>query len=347
MRKRLIVCSDGTWGTAEGAVGGIFRPTNVVKIEQAILASAPDGTPQAGFYDAGVGTGNLVDMVSGGILGLGLSQNVEDAYRFLAQNYSEDDEIYLFGFSRGAYTVRSVAGFIRKCGLLKKAELGHLAEAFALYRRRDDTADTPDAKDFRERYSRPPLRIKFIGVWDTVGALGIPVDLPLRFLTIGCYQFHDVALSRSVDFAYHAVAIDERRAPFEPTLWEQHSEPGKQVMEQKWFVGDHMDVGGGHRSEALSDVALLWLIERAQATGLAFDGDALSALRPDPLGTLHDSREFPFNLLPEHIRPIGVKERGNEKLHPSVRERYGADPSYRPENLVKFLQRADSSASTL
>ena len=339
MPKRLIVCSDGTWGTPEGAVGGLFTPTNVVKIERAILASDPDGTPQVAFYDPGVGTGNLLDKVTGGIFGVGLSENVQDAYRFLAQNYADGDEIYLFGFSRGAYTVRSAAGFIRKCGLLKKAHLGRLPEAFALYRRRDATPDSPEAEAFRSRYSRHPVRIKFIGVWDTVGALGIPADLPFRFLTVGRYEFHNVALSRSVDFAYHAVAIDERRAPFEPTLWEQHSEPGDQVMEQAWFVGDHMDVGGGYRSGALADVALLWLIERARSTGLAFDDEAVSALAPDPCGKLHDSRAFPFNLLPEHIRPIGVKERGNETLHPSVQERYGADASYRPENLVRYLER--------
>jgi uncharacterized protein (DUF2235 family) len=173
--------------------------------------------------------------------GAGLAKNVRDAYRFLVYNYTSGDDIYFFGFSRGAYTVRSTAGLIRKCGLLHKEHADRLRDAFKLYRKRDPTPDTQEALEFRDRYSRSPIRIRFIGVWDTVGSLGVPIDV-FRFLSRSRYEFHDVSLSRSVEYAYHAVAIDERRGPFRPTLWEQHPEATGQVLEQVWFVGVHMDI---------------------------------------------------------------------------------------------------------
>ncbi len=176
MTRRLVACSDGTWYTADRNT-----PGNVVEMVRSVLPQAPDGTDQILFYDPGVGTGGVFDKYSGGMFGSGLSKNVLDVYRFLVHNYVEGDEIYLFGFSRGAYTVRSAAGLIRNCGLLHKEHAGRANEAFRIYRERDEGPDTADAIHFREKYSRQPLRIKFIGVWDTVGALGIPVDF-LRFL---------------------------------------------------------------------------------------------------------------------------------------------------------------------
>jgi uncharacterized protein (DUF2235 family) len=335
--RRLVVCSDGTWNTPNRTPGGEFVPSNVVRVAESVRPSAPDGTAQIVFYDPGVGTGNILDKYTGGAFGVGLSRNVQDAYRFLVHNYEEGDEIYVFGFSRGAYTVRSAVGLIRKAGLLKKLHADLVSDAFRLYRKRDETPDTEEARNFRAQYSRD-VRIKFIGVWDTVGALGIPIDV-FRFLSKGRYEFHDVSLSRSVDFAYHAVAIDERRGPFEPTLWEQHPEATEQVMEQVWFVGVHMDVGGGYRDADLSLGPFLWMADKASTTGLAFDESALAGLQPRPGGRIHESRTFPYNLLPAYIRPIGLLERGNETLHSTVRERHQSDPAYRPKNLVDYLQR--------
>ena len=338
MVRRLIVCSDGTWNTPDQEFRGVRAPTNVVKMARFILPQAPDGNPQILFYDAGVGTDNLLDMLSGGALGIGLSKNVRDAYRFLIHNYADGDEIYFFGFSRGAYTVRSAAGLIRNCGLLHKENVDRIPDAFSIYRKRDEGADTDEAIAFREKYSRHPMGIKFIGVWDTVGALGIPSDL-FHFLGRSRYEFHDVSLSRSVNFAFQAVAIDEERTFYRPALWSQHPEATNQVLEQSWFAGVHMDIGGGYPESGLSDAAFLWMKEKAEATGLAFDEEILEALTPDPFGRLHVSRTFPFNLFPPYSRPIGNGERSEETVHSGALKRHEEDSSYRPSNLISYLRR--------
>ena len=217
--KRLVVCSDGTWNTADNA-----DATNVVRTVQAVKPNAPDGTPQVVFYDQGVGTRNWIDRWIGGITGSGLGKNVQDAYRFLLHNYEEGDEIYLFGFSRGSYTVRSTAGLIRNCGLLRKAHIDKVDDAYELYKRRDAPPKSDDARPFRESFSRE-VEIKFIGVWDTVGAMGIPAA-GLRRLTQRKYKFHDVKLSRIVKHGFQAIAIDERRKPYAPSPWKTDPEGG-------------------------------------------------------------------------------------------------------------------------
>ena len=338
MTRRLIVCSDGTWNDPDQKFQGVTAPTNVVHMARSILPQASDGTPQIIFYDAGVGTDNLLDKFSGGALGIGLSKNVRDAYRFLIQNYAEGDDIYLFGFSRGAYTVRSAAGLIRKCGLLCKKNADRIPEAYKIYRKRDKEADTAAASRLRKRYSRPPVRIKFIGVWDTVGALGIPSNL-FHFLGRRRYDFHDVSLSRSVDYAYQAVAIDERRTFYRPALWEKNPEAKGQVLEQAWFAGVRMDAGGGYNHSGLSDAAFVWIKQKAEATGLAFDEQYVQSLSPDPLGRLGNSRTFPFNLIRPYSRPIGEGVRSQESVHPGALERHQKDSTYRPKNLVSYLRR--------
>ena len=189
--KRLVVCSDGTWNSPEQK-----HPTNVLKMARMVTPSALDGTPQVVFYDQGVGTGNWVDRWIGGITGKGLSKNIQDAYRFLMHNYEDGDEVFLFGFSRGAYTARSTAGFIRNCGLLHKRHSDEVDKTYELYRRRDAGPKSNAAVTFRSSYSRE-IEVKFVGVWETVGLLGIPL-LGLRFLTHRKYRFHDLELSRSL-----------------------------------------------------------------------------------------------------------------------------------------------------
>jgi len=272
-KKHLIVCCDGTWNTPEQSENGQICPTNVVKMASALTPLARDGTPQIVFYHDGVGTSSGFDLSHwiGGAFGAGLSKIILDAYRFLVDNYSDGDELYFFGFSRGAYTVRSLAGLVRNCGLLKKIHAEKIPDAYGLYRREDRPAepDGEEARTFREQFSRE-VTIKCIGVWDTVGALGIP-DHVLRHLTEQRWQFHDVKLSRIVEHAYHALAIDERREDFRPTLWEQQPDAGNQTLEQVWFAGVHCNVGGGYEESGLSDLAFLWMKAQAETCGLTFD----------------------------------------------------------------------------
>jgi len=335
MNKRIVICSDGTWQRADQP-----NPTNVSKMTEIIAGIDSNGRQQTVFYDAGVGTGEgLLNRLLGGFSGNGLEQNTEDIYLHLVRNYEVGDEIFFFGFSRGAYTVRSTAGLIRKAGLLKPEHAGKVKEAYRLYRQRKGTADTLAALDFRREYSRE-IEIKFMGVWDTVGALGIPLR-GLRALTMWRYRFHDVELSRIVRNSYHALAIDERRESFRPTLWKSKAKPGQEV-EQVWFVGAHSDVGGGLPQAGLSDLALMWMKQKAENHGLAFNDLKLNTIRPDGFSTIHDSSQGIYRLLSNRIRPIG-QEAATEWIHPSAVERQEqGQPSYQPENLTEYLQRPDS-----
>jgi len=292
--RRLVVCCDGTWKTADDGV-----VTNVVKLMDLVLPMAPDGTPQIIYYGKGVGSGNFLDRVFGGAFGDGLETNVKDAYRFLVQNYAEDDEIYLLGFSRGAFTARSLAGLIRCSGLVRKENAGHITEAYKVYREKHDLgADKPSAIAFRAKYSRQ-VRIKFIGVFDTVGALGVPIGTLLRRATIQEHGFHDTTLSSYVDNAFHALAIDEGRYTFEPSLWKSTPRPG-QRLEQRWFAGAHSNVGGGYDEHGLSDYTLRWMAERAVECGLAMH-PSYSDLRGAPQKP-RDSRYLKF--LPGNVRDV-------------------------------------------
>lgn len=327
--KRLVVCSDGTWNDPEDE-----DVTNVVKTARAVSPVDESGVQQVVFYDWGVGTGGVADRLEGGVSGEGLDKNIQDIYRFLVHNYVPGDEIFLFGFSRGAYTARSAVGLIRNAGILEKQHSDLIPRAYSLYRSKSKP-DTPSAREFRRRYSRE-TRIRLIGVWDTVGALGIPVSFLQRF-NKDEYSFHDTTLSRIIDYACHAVAIDERREDFKPTLW-QVQPSDNQTVEQAWFVGVHSDVGGGYKEHGLSDITLMWVLEKAREAGLALDADYLSnRVTPDPYDKRHHSRKHIFHLRGKYLRPIGMLGEHFEEVHSSVRDRFNADAGYRPKNLVTYL----------
>ena len=217
--KRLIVCCDGTWQKLSNPC-----PTNVVKIATPIKTLAKDKTPQIVFYNEGIGTGNKVDKLLGGAFGKGIDQDIQDAYRFLSLNYKVGDEIYLYGFSRGAYIVRSLVGLIYCSGLPNRDNIRQAPEAYEIYRRRTKPGEvsipeTTEAINFRqENGDRVP--ITFLGCWDTVGSLGIPDQI--FWLSVDKwinekYKFHDTSLSPIIQNARHAVAIDEIRKVFDVT----------------------------------------------------------------------------------------------------------------------------------
>ena len=334
--KRIVVCCDGTWKSADQK-----SRTNVVKMAASVLPVGRDDIQQVVYYDEGVGTRIGFDRFIGGAFGVGLFQNVCEAYRFIANNFEPGDEIWFFGFSRGAYTVRSTAGLIRKCGVLRKTELDRFEEAYMLYRSKaPGRADTDRAVDFREKYSRT-TRIRFIGVWDTVGSLGIPGRF--RFFRKAKYEFHDVDLSRSVDFGYQALAIDEYRETFAPAVWNiQEPRPTDplQTVEQAWFPGAHSDVGGGSSSAGLSDAALRWMAGKARDAGLELSDAALGELRPDHRARIGNSRGGLYLLWKRYIRAIRTREDTGEVISGSAASRWD-DPSlsYRPEPLADFYRR--------
>jgi uncharacterized protein (DUF2235 family) len=351
--KRLVLCCDGTWNSADQERNGVPCPTNVLRI--AYRVAKRDGqVPQVIYYDQGVGTGNVVDRYSGGALGKGLEDNIHDAYRFLMANYEPDDELFLFGFSRGAFTARSIVGMIRKCGILGRTAVTHYRDAVDLYRNADHPDDGGPTR-FRRDYSiagTSQIKVKFIGVWDTVGALGIPLA-GLRWMTRDEYQFHDAELSGDVEYAYHALAIDEHRSPFEPTLWKYKPKAG-QTVEQVWFCGAHSDAGGGYAEKGLANITLAWMLDMARGAGLALDRQAMNAypLDLDPLGELHNSKTGAYRLTPGIDRLIGLeapdpKEPDNptrrpdptQSVHSSVMDRWDKDATYRPSALRDYFQR--------
>jgi uncharacterized protein (DUF2235 family) len=343
MAKRLVVCCDGTWNTPDQKA-----PTNVTKLA---LAVAPDdeGVTQRMFYHRGVGT-KRSERIRGGAFGVGLSRDVRDVYRFLVANFEPGDEIFFFGFSRGAFTARSCAGFVRNSGILRAEHADRVDEAYALYRSRQAHPRGIEAQLFRRSYSYE-TRIRFIGVWDTVGALGIPLS-GLRFINFlnRHHQFHDTELSTWVDAAFQALSIDEKRQPFRPAVWNVQPSPTPQQVEQVWFAGVHCDVGGGYREHGLSDIALRWMVGKAQAHGLAIDETALAAgpfagtpdasqgePKPDPLAEQHETRTGFYKLLSAYHRPIDRDASRCEWVSSSALERAEKMPAYHPPNLVTYL----------
>lgn len=343
MKRNLVICFDGTWNTPDndGDIGGNTN-TNVRLFFDGCSKTAQDGSAQLKWYDKGVGT-KWYNRLSGGVFGVGLSKNIREGYSWLVDNYESDDDIYIVGFSRGAYTARSLVGMLRNCGLVKRASGSKrerddiVSEAYQLYRAKDDGADTPSARMFRSRYSRP-VKIKFVGIWDTVGALGIPIS-SFEWFNSKYYEFHDTELSSIVENAYHALATDEHRENYAATLWDPREKPN-QVIEQKWFAGAHANVGGGYSTRALSNVALEWLMRKAQNCGLGFKPDSIPAVTKRNIkGKAIDSyEEFLGGLYritrDRYYRPIGKTPNGMEAVHDAVIERYKSDPDYRPKNPV-------------
>jgi uncharacterized protein (DUF2235 family) len=312
--KRLVFCFDGTWNRLDAQF-----PTNVVFTAESVVPIAPDGTVQLIHYDEGVGTEKF-EKASGGIFGTGMGRNLAEAYRFLVFNYTAGDQIFVFGFSRGAYTARSFCGLLATVGIIRRREAARIGDAVSLYKARKpgDAGHIADTMAFRSKFSpdvcvsaeedawrcaniqhyvagtAPLVRIAYLGVWDTVGSLGIPDRYKFLSWIDKEHEFHDTDLSPFVESARHAVALDERRKDFAPTLWTNTDELNRAKGEepdnptapyqQKWFPGDHGSVGGGGYHRGLSDQALEWILDGARAQGLKLDSaehSRIYELRPD------------------------------------------------------------------
>lgn len=271
--KRLVVCCDGTWNKPDSE-----NITNVEKIARTVRTdpAATNDVYQLVYYISGVGTSTYeADRLLGGAFGFGLFHNVIAGYRFLAQNYEPGDEIFLIGFSRGAYTARSLGGMLAKVGLLTRVALveERLPAAVHLYQGTPMPAGAfgESVDEFKHDHCHAAT-VTFLGVFDTVGALGVP---GFEWHTP---RFHDVQLSSQVLCARQALAIDETRMKFAPTFWEATEGSATQDprVKQVWFEGAHSDVGGGYAETGLSDTALLWMAREAHGAGLVFDTALLS-----------------------------------------------------------------------
>jgi Uncharacterized alpha/beta hydrolase domain (DUF2235) len=361
MPKNLVVCCDGTWNDPDELRERVARPTNVAKLALALdsdVERPASEQVQLVHYVPGVGTAAGEHLI-GGAFGVGISANIRDGYRFLAHYYCPGDRVFLFGFSRGAYTARSLGGLIHNCGILREECVDQVESAYAFYRDRTNQSHprTVAARIFRDAYSHADSSVYFIGVWDTVGALGIPKGLPgwdeLSKVFTGweeLWGFHDTQLSPGVRFAYQALAIDEERPPYEPTLWTVDGElPTGQVLEQVWFAGVHSEVGGGTDDSALSDIAFLWMAEQATAAGAVLRDGWLGsgvpdlevpAPAPNYAGPLRQSRHGVWDRIhPLHrLTSPEIRRAANQSVSSSARRRHeeGTD-HYDPPGLEWYL----------
>lgn len=356
--RRLALLFDGTWNKPESN-------TNVERLLQLIAAGDADGVPQIVNYIPGVGVARGLTHLLGGAFGYGLAGNVMDGYQWLCEHWQSDDLLYLFGFSRGAYTARSLASMIRKCGLLTCAadstvDRKAVSNAYDFYRNTAIKPGDAAAITWREQRSRE-IMIQFIGVWETVGLLGIPDTASWFPFARKRYQFHDTELSKIVRYAYQALALDEHRADFAPTLWTRNPytmKPGETMkskkaeqidIEQRWFIGAHSDVGGGYdcdgagrKPDPLPDLPLAWIQRKAIDAGLA----ATHTFIPIPdawEGVPRDSyAEFLHGLYKlfksRYNRVLFTSI--NETIDGSVWRRWNADAGYRSPSLVQALDSA-------
>ena len=374
----IAIFCDGTWNSPT-----MKQPTHVVRLFEKTRRT----NAQHAHYFEGVGTGGgeanffgkALMKIGGGAFGWGLNENIKQAYAALCAQYEAGDEIFIFGFSRGAYTARSLAGMIRKCGILAKPTDDALDEAFRLYRK-PGTENHPDAlhilqarrklsprfatsdQDMNWRAVTPwrndpaqmhKVEIAFLGVWDTVGSLGIPAPLlgPVATVWNSKYRFHDTLLTSMVKSARHAVALDERRVFYRPALWDNleasrgHEGLNKgdrsetRPYQQIWFTGTHAIVGGSApKARALTGQSMLWIAEGAQKAGLEINMDDLLDRLPNPLADSHTLSQPPWlytvagNLLKWRKGPGHAID-----LHPSADQRLKARRDYRPRSLKNLL----------
>lgn len=388
LSKRIILCFDGTWElppepgslvplsatpnrqTPRNAYSHLSAATNVLRLYHSILPQTPDGCSQQKWYDSGADT-PWFQRFRVGSFGYGVDQTILQGYAYLAATYEPGDELFVYGFSRGAYTARSLVGLLTRAGLIP-ASLLHtglvkrvretashpspstttaaalrqclhemildpsnraLDDAYRLYRKGncDILAEMPTLA--RRRGTRE-ISITLLGLWETVGPLGIPTNA-LKWLNDHRYNFHDTELSSIVKQAYHALAIDEHRADHNATLWTSPACPG-QTIEQRWFAGAHGDLGGTYPERDLADLALAWLQRHSMERGLAIEIHSVP-LQPNALSPIHDSFSERFGRIRKWFhsrfyRPVMQTGTNTEVLDRSVHTRLIHMPHYRPKN---------------
>lgn len=315
MTRNLVLCCDGT------ANEFAHHNTNVVKLYTVLRH---DPASQVTYYHPGLGTmepagalttiGRKTTKLLGMAIGYGLANDVRDAYVFLMQNYRPDDKVFLFGFSRGAYTARAVAALLHMYGLIRRGNEPLVPYAIRMLmgiERAGGKRGTPGAitdyftlaREFKETMSGGACAPWFVGVWDTVSSVGwVENPLKLPYVT----NNPDIAVGR------HAIAIDERRAFFRTHLWrlpaDQSQPRGPRDLKQVWFPGVHSDVGGGYAEaeSGLSKIALGWMLDEAVAAGLLVDErrrlevmgltPGSRYVQPDPKAAAHESLRGAWHL---------------------------------------------------
>ena len=318
--KRIALFLDGTWQSKS-------QNSNVYKMYK---LCTDDSIIK--YYDGGVGsTKSLWDKFSGGVFGSGVQTNIIEAYDFLKQHHEEGDEIFVYGFSRGAFTARSLVGFLDLVGLSGKHSKLSTKKLFNLYKERNyDVISNLIVWEMTEH-----VKVQMIGAFDTVKSIGSP-------LNIGGinkkWKFHNSSLCENTKNAFHAIAINERRDNFKPVLWTEKNDV--QVVAQRYFAGDHCDIGGGHEGDDMASLASLnWMIKKSIECGLTINKS--EEIQHVLLPEIHDSYDDMFfglysKLSKPYTRKIESSTLGVE-IDYSVTHRLKHDPKYKPVNLLTYL----------
>ncbi|MFC2010364.1 DUF2235 domain-containing protein [Chloroflexota bacterium] len=316
MSKNIVVCYDGT--SAEYSKNN----TNVVRIFESIVK---DDT-QAAFYDPGVGTfsflgrkfGRWLGIVLGLVFGYGIRKNIEDGYEYLMNRFEPGDTVFLFGYSRGAYTARALAGMIHQFGILQKGSKNLIPYVSKMYFKKDGKKDFSVLRGFKETFSNV-CEPHFIGLWDTVAALGPNLSK----------KFPDLKLNSDVKYGFQAVAIDEKRRPYKVVLWDESNKADNQIIEQVWFAGAHSEIGGGCSKGkcSLPKIAFSWMMDKASECGLRLKDSWQGGLNQDAGVDMHDSCSLPWVVL-----GLRKKREIPEKaiIHQSVIDRVNKRDDYNP-----------------
>ncbi|KAK6865709.1 hypothetical protein PG995_002237 [Apiospora arundinis] len=369
MGKRIIVCCDGTWqnsvdnyvkASPQNPVARLAAPSNATRISRSFARTCSDGSFQIIYYQVGVGSSSgivgIVPRILGGAFGVGIAENIREAYSYICANYVDGDEIVLIGFSRGAFTARSIAGIITSLGLLTRVGMDYFYTIFKDNQNFSELRDEhfffsagggmpyadnaqvnleyedpfpklpfPDkpkgdgaVDKYRDRlvelgYTRvcqnggegDPIKIKAVGVWDTVGSLGIPTVPFLEKLGITRstveFQWYNTDLSTKIEHAFQALALDEIRGPFSPAVWERHVEHGDTIdLRQVWFPGGHTNIGGGEEDQGVSNITLAWMMDQLASIGIEFIPNALERVYNKNVDYYHQ-RPYPENWAIEPI----------------------------------------------
>jgi uncharacterized protein (DUF2235 family) len=374
-RKRIVICLDGTWQNPyqvkqrdDGT--SVLKPSNVLKLARAVLPLDPsDLRPQITYYDVGIGALvkypgrpnallSFADRVLGGGWGAGFESNVEEAFRFLAHNLREGDQIFIFGFSRGAAQARALTHFLDWLGGVPAKTDAYFGPLFFLHYVRTRGAGRPDevttADGRRPDQPLVPVTIEFLGVWDTVMALGSRFHATTKTSTAGRVFFVSDTPAACVRKARQALAIDEQRYDFRPEVWRAAGR--HQTLEQRWFAGSHSNIGGGYVHDGLANIPFRWLLKEAETSGLAVDRDFVKPYNPYPQAQLYRSTGPVYQAL-EFVRLrsgkgkrrlVGYPETSATILDRSVIHRIRSEPNdhpqlenYRPDNVVELLAAQD------
>lgn len=352
MGRNLVIFSDCCWQRTEYRSKKRRVPTNASLAQTCLTLISPDSVEQISFPPIAAGPPSKFRQLTRQLCGAGLRSEIFNAYSFLVHTYLPGDKIFFIGAGLGAFNLRRLADMIDRVGLLDPENIEDLADAFEYSQIPIEALDTPAAQQISDKLNGRHISIDFLGCWDTIGSYGLPTP-GLNRISQSWMMLHDHKVNSNVKAAYQALALDEARPRFRPGLWTGSQALEKQIVEQVWFAGSHENIVGGRRDSGLSDIALIWLLQRAEEHGLGIDHEKLDEnAAADPKGKISKTKwaylTAPLALRKARYRPVGQTSLGftdktgaePEKLHETILIRRQAVKNYLPHQLASLPEGA-------